>query len=138
MQDIDFLLRIIQPGLHFDYVQSSGPGGQNVNKVATAVQLRFNVRDSSLPKGIKERLTVIMGKRITTEGLLIIEAKRFRTRDLNRRDVMERFTALLKRSMKEPKRHVTTKPTGISKEKRLKSKKRKSEIKRNRRGLFLD
>ena len=138
MQYIDHLLQIIRRELQFVYVHSSGPGGQNVNKVATAVQLRLNVPDSSLPRVVKERLIKITGKRITTDGLLVIEAKRFRTQEQNRQDALKRLTALLGKALEEPKQHKKTSPTKASIEKRLKAKKRKSEIKRNRQELLYD
>jgi len=103
MQDIDHLFQTIQRELHFEYIRASGPGGQNVNKVATAVQLRFNIRDSSLPEVIKARLAKVAAKRISNEGELIIAAKRFRTQEQNRQDAMKRFVALLRKASEELK-----------------------------------
>ena len=133
MQDIDHILQIIQHDLHFEYIRSSGPGGQNVNKVSTAVQLRFNIRDSSLPETIKTRLAKVASKRISNEGALIIEAKRFRTQEQNRQDAMKRLVTLLGKVSEEPRRRKKTKPTAASKEKRLKVKKEKAGIKKIRR-----
>lgn len=122
--------------LQIDFVRASGPGGQNVNKVATAAQLRFNIDESSLPEAVKARLTHLAGKRVTSEGILIIEAKRYRTQEQNRQDAIERFVALARKSFETPKARRKTKPTKASKEIRLKEKKRKGEIKRLRNKSF--
>lgn len=129
-------LQIDERQLQIDFIRASGPGGQNVNKVATAVQLRFNVRDSSLPEEAKERLTRLAGKRITSDGILLIEAKRFRTQEQNREDALQRFVELVRKSFEKPKARKKTKPTKASKEARLKEKKRKGEVKRLRNKSF--
>jgi ribosome-associated protein len=118
--------------LQIDYIRASGPGGQNVNKVATAAQLRFDVRASSLPEDIKERLTRLAGNRMTSEGVLLIEAKRFRTQQQNREDAIRRFIELVRKSLIKPKARRKTKPTQAAKEERLKEKKRRGEIKKMR------
>jgi ribosome-associated protein len=119
--------------LQFAYIRSSGPGGQNVNKVATAVQLRFDIHQSSLPQEAKERLRSIAANRITAEGELLIEAKRFRTQEQNREDALHRLADLLRRAFEKPKARRKTRPTAASQEKRLKEKKQKGEIKKTRR-----
>src|SRR6266487_5428028 len=124
MLEITPSLKIDESELQIDFTRASGPGGQNVNKVATAVQLRFDVRASSaLPEEVKARLIHLAGKRITSEGVLLIEAKRFRTQEQNREDAIQRFIDLIRKSLVKPKARKRTKPTQVSKEERLKEKK---------------
>jgi len=125
--------------LQYSYVRASGPGGQNVNKVATSVQLRFDVRNSpSLPAEIKARLTRLGGSRMTNDGVLIIEARRYRTQEQNRTDALQRLTSLLhKASQVMPPRHVT-RPTHASQIKRVESKRKRSQIKQGRKPDNLD
>ena len=116
------------------FIRSSGPGGQNVNKVATAVQLRFDVGASkSLPDEVRKRLIRLAGRRVTVEGVLIVDARRFRTRERNRKDAMKRLTDLIRRAAERPKRRRKTKPTAASKRRRLETKRRRGEVKRMRR-----
>jgi ribosome-associated protein len=130
----DEVIRASHSELDFDFVRSAGPGGQNVNKVATSVQLRFNVGASpNLANTVKQRLIRLAGRKITSDGVLIIEARRYRTQDQNRADAIARFDALLSRAMEEPKRRLPTKATIASRQRRLESKKRRGEIKRSRR-----
>ncbi len=139
MADIDHLLRLCHSELTFDFVRASGPGGQNVNKVATAAQLRFDVRASAaLPAEVKLRLEHLAGKRMTADGVLILEAKRYRTQDQNRLDAIDRFDNLLRKAFEKPKRRLSTRATAASREKRLQFKKKRGEIKRARQSRSYD
>lgn len=121
-----------------EFIRASGPGGQNVNKVSSAVQLRFNVASSpSLPDDIRERLVYLAGRRITEDGILIIHAQRFRTQERNRQDAINRLVKLIRRASERPKVRRKTKPTMESKRRRLEEKRRRSEAKRMRRPASL-
>jgi ribosome-associated protein len=126
-------LQIAERELQFDFIRASGPGGQNVNKVATAVQLRFDILNSpSLASDVKGRLIRLAGKRVNADGVLLIESRRFRTQEANREDAVQKFLELLRRSLVPPKPRQKTRPTAASREKRLQGKKRKGAVKRTR------
>ena len=122
--------------LHF--IRASGPGGQHVNKVATAVQLRFDVSNSpNLPDDVRARLIQLAGRKITEDGILVIEAKRFRTQDRNRQDALDRLMALVRKAAERPKPRIKTKPSTASKKRKLEAKRRRSRIKQMRRPVGL-
>jgi ribosome-associated protein len=136
MIEITPTLSIEERELRFDFTRASGPGGQHVNKVATAVQLRFDVRHSpSLPDEVKARLIQFAGKRVTDSGVLVIEARRFRTQEQNRQDAIERLVELIRRAAPKPKRRRKTRPGRAARERRLAAKRRRSEKKRLRRSV---
>lgn len=115
------------------FVHASGPGGQNVNKVATAVQLRFDVAHSSaLPGEVRVRLAALAGRRITEDGVLVIDARRFRSQGRNRDDALARLTELIRKAAEPPRPRHKTKPTAASKTRRLEAKRQRGEIKRSR------
>ena len=125
--------------IHYDFIQSSGPGGQNVNKVATAVQLRFDARNSkSLKPAVRERLYRLAGKRVNSAGEVIIEARRFRTQQRNREDAFQRLLKLIEKASVPPKIRRKSQPTAASKQRRLKSKKHRAEIKKLRSRSAID
>jgi ribosome-associated protein len=133
MIHITTAITIDESEIQEDFVHASGPGGQNVNKVATSVKLRFDVANSrSLPEEVRKRLVSLAGNRVTEEGILIIDARRFRTQGRNRKDATDRLVELIRNAAQRPKIRRKTRPTLASKKRRLESKRRDAESKRVR------
>lgn len=126
-------IHIHENDLQEEFVRSSGPGGQNVNKVATAVKLRFDLEGSaSLPPAVKNRLYRIAGNRINSKGFLVIDARRRRSQEQNRQEALERLLELIRKASRKPKRRKPTKPSAAAKQRRLENKRRRSLVKKQR------
>jgi ribosome-associated protein len=138
MLEITPTLQIDERELHFDFIRSAGPGGQNVNKVATAVQLRFTIPASTLPEDVKARLVRLARSRVTQDGVLIIEARSFRTQAQNKEEALQRFIELVRRAAYKPKLRRKTLPTRASRQVRLNNKKKRGQIKKLRRNTSIE
>ena len=138
MLRISHNLSIDENGIEISFVRASGPGGQNVNKLSTAAQLRFNARGLVLPDDAAMRLERLAGQRMTKDGIIVIHAQRFRTQERNRADAIERLVELLREAMVRPTPRRPTRPTQGSKQRRLEGKKHRGDIKAKRGGRFDD
>jgi ribosome-associated protein len=134
MIQVNRSIAIDESELRFDFVRASGPGGQNVNKVSTAVRLRFDVLSCpSLPEDVRARLMGLAGRRVGQDGVLSIEARRFRTQEANRRDAVDRLVLLVRKAAEKPRVRRKTKPSLASKMRRLDTKRRRGQAKQTRR-----
>ncbi|MDU3093763.1 MAG: alternative ribosome rescue aminoacyl-tRNA hydrolase ArfB [Bradyrhizobium sp.] len=125
-------LAIDENDIEISFVRASGPGGQNVNKLSTSAQLRFDTSRITLPEDAAARLARLAGQRMTKNGVIVIQAERFRTQERNKADAIERLVTLLREAMVRPKVRRPTKPTFVSKQRRLEGKKLRSDVKAGR------
>ena len=135
MIQVTSTIAINENELHEEFLRASGPGGQNINKVSTAVRLRFNVNSPSIPDSVRERLISLAHGRVTEEGILIVEARRFRTQGANRKDAVGRLLELIRKAAQEPQMRHKTRPTLGSKVRRLKTKHRRAKTKESRHAI---
>lgn len=134
MIEVSSNVKIDESEIQYDFIRASGPGGQNVNKVASSVQLRFDIRNStSLESEVKERLIKLAGSRVTDDGILIIEAKKYRTQEQNRYDATQRLITWVQKALEKPKVRRATRPSLTAKAARVGDKKKRGEIKKTRR-----
>ncbi len=123
---------IAESEIQEEFVRSGGPGGQHVNKVSTAVQLRFDVANSKLPQEVKERLVRIAGRRITEEGVLLVSARETRSREMNRAEALEKLLGLIRQATERPRKRIKTRPSFSAKQKRVERKKARGGAKKMR------
>ena len=135
---ISHSIHLDENDIDIDFVRASGPGGQNVNKLSTAAQLRYPVSKAMLPEDAQARLVTLAGQRLTKDGVIVIHAQRFRTQERNRADAIDRLVELIKEALIRPKPRRATRPTLGSKQRRLEGKKRRSDIKSGRGKRFDD
>ncbi len=134
MIEVSSTVTLDENEIQYEFIRASGPGGQNVNKVASSVQLRFDIRNSpSLREDVKERLIKLAGSRVTEEGILIIEAKKYRTQEQNRTDATRRLITWIQKALEKPKQRKATRPSVTAKAARVSEKKKHGELKRIRR-----
>ncbi len=131
-------LHLCEDEIEFSAIRASGPGGQHVNKVSSAIYCRLNIHTSSLPQEVKQRLMQIRDKRISDDGVIHIKAQRFRSQDRNRQDALERLQEMVERATHKPKRRLPTRPSQAQKRKRLQAKTRRGEVKRLRGNRGID
>ena len=136
MLNISHQISIPDKEIEFTAIRAQGSGGQNINKVSTAIHLRFDIQESSLPTPVKKRLLSFRDTRISSDGIIIIKAQRYRSQDKNREDALHRLLDLIRLALQKPKIRKPTKPTGSSREKRLESKSRHGRQKTLRRKVY--